>query len=224
MKKVEIEIQLIIKFYDSFFFGGGTGNGKIQSWLLRDINGFPYVSGAALKGCIAEYGAALAKLFPAFCNGEKLFGTGGIHQGSLYFENGTLMDRENYEGMQDSLTEIRTGISISRYTKAKKEGQLYTTELSGLGGEMVFQSRICGFLDADTYQRDIAHLVAAVRLIFALGGKRSSGLGWLGEPIECIVKKGQRVYEAETSNQELINVEEINQWIKEWMGDRTCTE
>lgn len=215
MKKVEIEIQLIIKFYDSFFFGGGTGNGEIQSYLLRDIDGFPYISGAALKGCIAEYAAALSKLVPAFDHGDKIFGTGGVQQGSMYFENGKLMCENDYKELQDRLIELRTGVSISRYTKAKKEGQLYTMEQSGLGGKMVFRSSIRGFLDEDTYQRDVAHLVAAIRLIFSLGGKRSSGLGWLQQPIECQVN---------TSKQKPVRAEDVNKWVKDWIGGKQCTE
>ena len=71
MKKVEVEIKLDINFYNSFFFGGGTGSGEIQSYLLRDIRGLPYISGAALKGCIAEYAFALSQIVPEFNNGEK---------------------------------------------------------------------------------------------------------------------------------------------------------
>ncbi len=215
MKKVEIEMQLIIKFYDSFFFGGGTGNGEIQSYLLRDIHGFPYISGAAIKGCIAEYAAALARLVPAFCNGRKIFGTGGIQQGSMYFENAVLMHQSGYNELQESMRALRTGVSISRYTHAKKEEQLYTMETGGLGGRMTFKGSIHGFLDEDTYQTDIAHLTAAIRLVYSLGGRCSSGLGWLAEPITCCVKKGLRGYNEELSSQELICMEEINQWIKE---------
>lgn len=216
--KVEIEIQLLIKFYDSFYFGGGTGRGEIQSYLLRDVHGVPYISGSALKGCIAEYAAALSKLAPAFQNGNKMFGTGGIRQGSMFFENGTLVAESEYYDLRDSLADVRTGVSISRYTGAKKEGQLYTVETCGMGGKMVFQSSIHGFLDADTCQRDIAHLVAAIRLIYALGGKCSSGLGWLQEPIACCVKKGPRGYDADSSQQQLIETAEIDQWIREQMG------
>ena len=223
MKKVEIEIQLLIRFYDSFFFGGGTGRGDIQAYLLRDIHGFPYISGAALKGCIAEYAAALSKLVPAFSNGEKIFGTGGIQQGSMFFENGILVGKSDYYDLSDYLSQVRTGVSISRYTKAKKEGQLYTVETCGQGGKMVFQSSIHGFMDEDTYQRDIAHLVAAVRLIYSLGGKSSSGLGWLQEPVTCCVKKGPRGYDADSSEQELIETEEINQWIRDQIGGKKCT-
>lgn len=224
MKKVEIEIQLLIRFYDSFFFGGGTGREEIQSYLLKDIHGFPYISGAALKGCIVQYAAALSKLIPAFNNGEKIFGTGGIQQGCMVFENGILVEKSDYYDLQDSLVEARTGVSISRHTRVKKEGQLHTMETCGMGGKMVFQSSIYGFLDEDTYQRDIAHLVAAVRLIYSLGGKSTSGLGWLNEPVTCCVKKGPRGYDANSSEQELIKTEEINQWIRDQIGGKKCTE
>lgn len=222
MKKIEIEIKLIIRFYDSFFFGGGTGTGEIQSYLMRDMDGFPYISGAALKGCIAEYAQALSQLVPEFNHYEKLFGTGGVQQGSMYFENGNLIDKAEYSDMQESLLEFRTGVSISRYTKAKKEGHLYTMELGGRGGKLAFQSSIHGFLDSEIYQEDIACLVAAIRLIFALGGKRSAGLGWLISPIECQVLKGERGQEAGKSGQESIDPEEVNRWIKDWIGGRKC--
>ena len=215
MKKVEVEIKLRIKFYDSFFFGGGTGNGEIQSYLLRDIGGLPYISGAALKGCIAEYAAALSQIIPEFSNGEKIFGTGGVKQGCMYFENGKLIKREDYYGLQESFMELRTGVSISSYTRAKRDGHLYTMELSGLGGYMVFESSITGFLDEDTYQKDIAYLVAAVRLIYALGGKRSAGLGWLKEQIGCEVYKI-----SEGEQKELVKSTDVNQWIKDWIGGK----
>lgn len=218
MKKIETEIRLKIKFYDSFFFGGGTGIGEVQSYLLRDMRGLPYISGAALKGCIAEYAEALSYIVPEFNNGEKLFGTGGVQQGSMYFGNGSLVSEEEYSGIQESFLGLRTGVSISRYTKTKKEGQLYTMEVSGAGGEMVFESSIYGFLEENTFQKDIAYLVAAVRLVYALGGKRSAGLGWLQSPIEC------KVFIAESregeSEQKLIKSEDINQWVNEWIGGK----
>ena len=145
MKKIEFEIKLLIKFYDSFFFGGGNGSGEIQSYLLRDINGFPYISGSALKGCMSKYAAALSYLVPEFNHHGELFGTGGVKQGSLYFENGNLTSESAsvYSGMQEEITEIRTGVSINDYTGAKKEGFLYAMELSGMGGNMVFD-RVSG--------------------------------------------------------------------------------
>lgn len=229
MNKVEVEIRLKIRFYDSFFFGGGTGGGEIQSYLLRDIDGFPYISGSALKGCIAEYAAALAGIAPAFRNGSRIFGTGGTGHGTMYFENGTLVDKTNYHGMQEDMMSLRTGVSINPYTKAKSEGQLYTMELGGMGGGMVFRSSIYGFLDEETCQRDIAHLVAAVRMVFALGGKRTAGPGWLDAPIECQVFLGRRDMEEEafgenTSGQEQVDPEILNRWIREYMGQRECTQ
>lgn len=203
MRKVEVRIELEIKFYDTFFFGGGTGQGNIQSYLMRDVQGYPYISGAALKGCIREYANALAEFYPASVKKEKLFGIGGNQQGCLYLENGRLVNHEMYEGMQEHTTELRTSVSINRYTRAKREGQLYTMEISGQGGNMVFGSNIQGFLDEDTYKEEIAYLVSAIKMIFALGGRKSAGLGWLEKPINCIVYiEGEK-----------ISSEEIDNWI-----------
>lgn len=229
VKKIEIEIKLEINFYDSFFFGGGTGSGKIQSYLLRDVNGYPYISGSALKGCIAEYAAALSNLVPGSSNQERIFGTGGVKQGCMYFENGTLKNKSDYFGLQDSFTELRTGVSISSYTKAKKEGHLFTMETSGQSGSMTFESSIYGFLEKETYQDDVACLVAASRLIFALGGRRSAGLGWLETPIKCSVFQGERPFEEkqlgeETSKRKSIESKDINQWIENWIGGKRCTK
>lgn len=220
MKKLEMEIKLKIKFYNSFFFGGGTGIGEIQSYLLCNANGHPYISGAALKGCIAEYANALLNLVPKYKNQEKLFGIGGVQQGSIYFENANLVKKAEYLELQGNFKELRTGISINPYTRVKKEGHLFTMETSGQGGSMVFESSIYGFLDEETYKEDVACLISSIRLIFALGGRRSAGLGWLETPIECEVFEGERQLGKET--QRLIASKEINEWIRKWIGGKGC--
>ena len=226
MKKIEFEMKLFIKFYDVFFVGGGNGSGEIQSYLMRDINRFPYISGAALKGCIAEYAAMLSQLIPDFNHHEQLFGIGGVKQGSLYFENGNLTSESAslYSGMQENITELRTGVSISHYTGTKRDGHLYTMELSGMGGGLTFESSIYGFLDESCFEKDIAYLVASARMIFALGGRRTAGLGWLKSPIECQVLTGNREPYSGTAEQTLIGSDVINKWIRHWMGGTKCTE
>lgn len=41
MGKIKVKIKLEIGFYDSFFFGGGNGLGRIQSYMQKDIQGLP---------------------------------------------------------------------------------------------------------------------------------------------------------------------------------------
>lgn len=60
MGKIKVKIKLEIGFYDSFFFGGGNGLGEIQSYMQKDIQGLPYISGSALKGSMAAYAAVLS--------------------------------------------------------------------------------------------------------------------------------------------------------------------
>lgn len=215
---VEIEIKLTIRFYNSFFFGEGTGNGEIQSYLRRDAKGSPYIPGSALKGCMAEYAAALSRLTTGFMHYEEIFGTAGTRRGGMYFYNGTLKDREQDAGPEEKNTELRTGVRISRYTRAKKEGQLYTMETGG--GSMEFQSSIYGFLKQENYEENIAHLVAAARMVYALGGRGSAGLGWLQEPIGCRVMKGEKGRTNGPTKQKEIKTETINQWIRNYLGKR----
>lgn len=204
MRKIEVKMELKIKFYDAFFFGGGTGNGNIQSYLMRDIHGYPYISGAALKGCISDSANALSEVYPISYRKNVLFGIGGTQQGRLFFGNGKLQNPEEYRELEQYIVDLRTGVSISRYTKTKKEGHLFTMETSGQGGRMVFKSDIYGFLDEKTYKEEIAYLAASARFLFALGGGKSSGLGWLAEPMDC------NVY----ANECLIKQEDVYQWIK----------
>lgn len=204
MSKVEIKIELKIKFYNMFFFGGGSGAGNMHSYLLRDMEGFPYISGAALKGCISDYVSALGDFYPQLTrSGKALFGTGGLRAGRLYFSNGELEDKDTYRHMQGLYTLFKTGIAMNNYTHSKKEGGLYTVEAGGQTGTMVFASTISGFLDSDDYKELLALLISAIRMIFALGGKRSSGFGWLASPVDCAVY----------IDHVKLPSEEINQWI-----------
>ena len=206
MKKIKVNIKLEIRFFDSFFFGGGNGLGEIQSYLQKDIQGHPYISGSALKGIMSEYTAVLSDFFKSANRRNLLFGSGGNAKGLLYFENGRL--EEKYEELTELLSGYKTQVSINPYTGAKSDKKLHTIETGGAGGILVFQSSIHGYLEEQTYKEDVAYILAAVHMIFALGGRRSSGLGWLSEPIVCSVYCGD--------NQEIpVGQEEIRQWMEE---------
>lgn len=208
MRKLDVQIALQINFYDNFFIGGGRGSGNIHAYALKDINGNPYIPASALKGCISQCAYGLESFFEGV-DAMQLFGKGGTHHGILYIDNAKLMHGEKYKGMEGHLYDYRTGVSISRYTKAKKEGNLRTIETSGIGGEMVFESNIQGFLREDTYQKEVALLISSIRLLFALGGGRSAGMGWLKEPIRCNVRvDGEQIQEEEVNN---------------WIGGGLCT-
>jgi CRISPR/Cas system CSM-associated protein Csm3 (group 7 of RAMP superfamily) len=192
MGKVELRIELRIQFYNNFYIGGGTGNGNIQAYLLRDFKGLPYIPAATLKGCIAQSACTLSECFKGI-DCDYLFGKAGNQHGCLYFENGKLEQEELFDTMAAKLIDLKTGIQISRVTKTNRAGQLYTMETSGQGGAMIYGGAIQGFLLPEEYQRNVQFLVAAIRFIFALGGSRSAGLGWLARPIQCIVyKDGQQ--------------------------------
>ena len=70
MGKIKVKIKLEIGFYDSFFFGGGNGLGEIQSYMQKDIQGLPYISGSALKGSMVkeeQFYSEQAEMQRGFC-------------------------------------------------------------------------------------------------------------------------------------------------------------
>ena len=208
MGKIKVKIKLEIGFYDSFFFGGGNGLGEIQSYMKKDIQGLPYISGSALEGSMAAYAAVLSDFFKSGKRRTILFGTGGNAKGILYFENGKLEEKEAYEEMSGQTFGYKTQVSINPYTGTKSYKKLHTIETGGMGGLMRFQSSIHGYMEEETYKEDIAYILATVRMIFALGGRRSSGLGWLNEPIACSVYCGD-------NRKFPVGEEEIRQWMEE---------
>lgn len=208
MGKVDVRIELFIQFYNNFFIGGGTENGSAHSYLLRDTNSLPYIPASTLKGCISQCAASINNFFTDV-NLDYLFGKSGNQHGVLYFEHGKLINEKEYAELKSYLTDFSTGVKISRYTKTKRNGQLYTRETSGYGGEMIFQSQVQGFLTDENYQNEITCLVGAIRFLFAIGGGRSAGLGWLKKPIFCKV----------FIDEEEVSEEKINEWI----GGIRCT-
>ena len=124
MGKIKVKIKLEIGFYDSFFFGGGNGLGEIQSYMQKDIQGLPYISGSALKGSMAAYAAVLSDFFKSGKRRTILFGTGGNAKGILYFENGKLEEKEAYEEMSGQTFGYKTQVSINPYTGTKSYKKL----------------------------------------------------------------------------------------------------
>lgn len=204
MGKIDVRIELMIQFYNNFYIGGGSGTGMIHSYLLKDVNGLPYIPASTIKGYISQSAGSLVHFFPNI-NKELLFGRGGTQRGILYFENGKLINEKEYQEMKSSLIDLKTGISISQYTRTNRTGQLYTMETTGQGGTMKYKSQIQGFLSDDKYKEQIAFLVSAVRFIIAIGGKRSTGLGWLTNSIKCDV----------FLDDEKISAETIDKWVEE---------
>ncbi|MCS7263679.1 MAG: RAMP superfamily CRISPR-associated protein [Armatimonadetes bacterium] len=79
--------------------------------------------------------------------------------------------------LENSLSDARTNVSLSRYRKTAYEERLFTTEVAWANG-FVFKGE--GFFSTSQEAEKAATLLwLAARLGFAIGASRSRGLGWL---------------------------------------------
>jgi len=93
-----------IKFLDYWHVGSGLSAGaKLDSSVLKDSNGLPFVGGKTIKGLVRETAELSGdKAFVACCFGQE-----GIEMGHSYFSNATLAksiaDQIVSNNLQDNL-------------------------------------------------------------------------------------------------------------------------
>lgn len=201
MGKVNVRIELSIEFYNNFFIGGGIGDGNINSYILKNAEGYPYIPASTIKGVISQYAQRIRNILD-YKNIDILFGKSNNSLGLLYFRNGVLEDKEDYNSIKSMLFKLKTGIKIDPFFKTAEKGHLRTIEVSG--ENIRFISEIQGYIKEEDYKSDVAFIVSIIKIIPALGGRVSSGLGWLKKHI------GYKVF----INEKDITSEEINRWIR----------
>ena len=174
-----------MNFYNGMFIGGGKGTGLIDSFVLKDYNNKPYIPGSTVKGKVKHNYTMLVNSFleERDFHISQIFGQGGNSQGTLYFEDLKLQDNcisDKY------LYDTRTGILVNRYNNQVKDQALFQYEVSGISEEQKFAGGIEGYIDKESYKKQIILLYTAIRMVETIGGNQSRGLGWLGE--DCQVK------------------------------------
>lgn len=108
--------------------------------------------------------------------------------------------------LEDSLTDTRTSVSLSRYRKTAYEERLFTTEVVW---SQNFVVKGDGFFETpEKAERAAAMLWLAAKAGFALGASRSRGLGWLELENFCAVCDGVA-----------IEVEKLSQIVNSWRGE-----
>jgi CRISPR/Cas system CSM-associated protein Csm3 (group 7 of RAMP superfamily) len=78
---------------------------------------------------------------------------------------------------EDLLEVIRPGVSINRGRGTAEDQKLYFLETSPANAELEFRGAIQFLPDCPAYTKPL--ILAGLRHIHALGGSKSSGLGWL---------------------------------------------
>lgn len=78
-----------LKFYDYWHIGSGLSAGaRLDSSVIKDQDGLPYVAGKIIKGLSREMAETLDDA--DFVN--RCFGNNGIEMGECYFSNAQLLD------------------------------------------------------------------------------------------------------------------------------------
>ena len=202
------EINLKVTFRTPFVVGTGAMTGSdADKPTAKDANHRPIIPASALKGRLRHRCEALIRALAddqnAVCHGPaaeqmcpldpdrldrwpevcpicQIFGGPG-RPGALTFSDLHWALADEWPGNdQPPPTDIRYGVSIRRARRVAEPQRLFTLETFGPATETVYTGRIVGYFpdqDDDRYWR-VALVLGGLRLIHALGGGRSRGLGW----------------------------------------------
>lgn len=146
---------------------GVKNNSFIKDMSVRDMNGKPYIPGSTIKG---EMRANFNKL-----NGEEktkeLFGD-KFNKASKVIVDNFYAHEDRYE------TSIRYGNAIDRFRRVAKEKALFSKEV--VSGTFIGEIEV--LFDEKEIDKDDIYL--AIKMITAIGGSKSSGLGRINIDIE----------------------------------------
>ena len=188
---VEIDVKLTLR--SPMNIGAGAQHGTFaRRPMLKSLDGWPYVPASTLKGRWRHAVEQVASSLPhhrvcqthhAMCRTRpcqvcRLFGSPWT-AGKVRFQSLHLVGPEAIVALRQEQpwlkTTSRTGVAINRRRGVAQDDFLFDTELFLPGMPLVFQGTVRG----DLTQQQAGLLVAGLQLIPALGGSKSSGLGWL---------------------------------------------
>lgn len=185
------DIKYEIRFYSYWHCGSGLAAGaSMDSIVVRDSDGLPYVPGKTLKGLVRENIEEYFDLDKKEI--DSMFGTrvegalnGGERpmQGMSHFSNATISDSERQKIVENRwqrlLYDSIAQTSIDEKTGTAKEFSLRTTEV-------VIPCTLHGEIDnVDDAMADKVEL--ALRMIKRLGVNRNRGFG----RCDFVIKKGE---------------------------------
>ncbi len=228
---MNVEIQVNIKPKDSLFIGGGSGASGtgVDSATVRRPDGCLIIPGSSFKGKLRSECERIARalgedicLSPKpenmcphyFLNDEKgmcyciickIFGSPWL-KSPLSFTD-LIWQRPYFhfkpeEWKRIRKTEVRPGVSISRYTRVKIEKALFFKEVMNTGMDISFEGKITGNLETT---KELALLISGIRALLSIGGMKSRGLGRIDDTNEKY-----RVIKPDYSDSKL--EEELKKW------------
>jgi CRISPR/Cas system CSM-associated protein Csm3 (group 7 of RAMP superfamily) len=191
---MRFRIDLRVHFDGAFNVGSGAMGGSLaQRPMLTNWHGLPVVPASSFKGRLRHTCKQLAEAMgqetcddpvaeamcqpgedEKFCLICRLFGSPWL-ESPLTFTDLTLVEPAFLaEARMPPRTSLRYGVGLSRRRRVAQEQLLYTTEVFLPGGTVTLEGEISGQLD----EKDLGLLVAGLENLLALGGGKTSGMGW----------------------------------------------
>ncbi|MEM2582516.1 MAG: RAMP superfamily CRISPR-associated protein [Candidatus Caldarchaeum sp.] len=216
MEATAMAVRLNFEIRFRFHSGFHTTGDRAELWMDKAIaldwyeGKNPIIPATSIKGWLRENAERVLRALehevcdasqPAMICGKcivcEIFGH-PRKKALLVFEDATL---------EESLTDNRTNVSLSRHRKTAYEERLFTTEVAW-GQNFIVKGS--GFFETKRKAKEaVAILWVASKLGFALGASRSRGLGWL---------------ELESFNARCdgaaVEIEKLAQIVNDWRGEK----
>ena len=189
-----VEIAVTLTLRSPVNIGSGAQQGTLaKRGMLKDRDGGPFIPASALKGRWRHAAEQIAAALPDLrvcdthhdmcrqqpCTVCRLFGS-PWQPGRVRFANLPLTGPEAIAALRDNpeyhpKSTARTGVAINRRRRVAQDDFLYDTELFLPGVPLEFSGAVQGEMS----RPQAAFLVAALRLVPAVGRSKSAGLGWI---------------------------------------------
>lgn len=155
-----------IEFFDFWHLGSGVSAGAaLDSLVVKDSDGLPYVPGKTLKGVIKEMVELLDEK-----KAEKIFGNEGSNAAESYFSNATLdVGTRAYLASNRSL--IKNLFSKVTATKIDENGLAVDGSLREI--EVTVPLTLYGEIESDEEEL----IIQAMKMVKQIGLNRNRGLG-----------------------------------------------
>jgi CRISPR/Cas system CSM-associated protein Csm3 (group 7 of RAMP superfamily) len=180
-----VKLKYKVKFLDYWHLSSGLSAGaKLDSTVVKDNDGLPYLSGKTLKGLVREM-AEIIKLEEEKKNFiKKCFGDEGIEMGECYFSNAKLpkgiADEILENNLEDKLYDVIASTKIGKEDKFKDGKQIEKKDIAVDNSlreiEVVVPITLEGCIDnvLSVYKDE---MIQALKMIKRMGLNRNRGLG-----------------------------------------------
>lgn len=169
MKK---EYTVTVKLLSSMHINAGVAPDSKR--VVVKENGVPYIPATLFKGLVREKFKVLLNTFDPSADGitDRLFGSEGYNRSHVIFDN--------LYTTQEFAYEIRSNVSISRYTRKNTDAALVFSEnvscFDKNGDALVFTGDVTVYL-SENMKKYEAFFTEAIGMIDSIGSGKSRGLG-----------------------------------------------